>query len=121
MDTKKTEVTICITDEEIMEINPLIQEAIECTTEDDSLSDSEKELQLNHLHEVYDQLNGKENNLDSFQMLATVKDLAEDELDFYDDLCSDGNMLIELPSQQLLRSVVHKIEIFFEDCHVRFV
>lgn len=121
MEPKKTTVSINITDEEILEINPLVQEAIEYTTKDDSLSNSEKELQLQHLHEVYDQLNGKENNLDSFQMLATVKDLVEDELDSYDDLCSDGGMIMELPSQQLLRSVVRKIETFFDDCHVKFV
>jgi hypothetical protein len=47
MDTKKTEVTICITDEEILVINPLIQEAIEYTTEDDSLSNSEKIFNCN--------------------------------------------------------------------------
>lgn len=121
MDTKKIEVTICITDEEILVINPLIQEAIEYTTEDDSLSNSEKNLQLQHLHKVYDQLNGKENDLDSIQFLATIKDLAEYQLDFFDDLCSDGDMIIELPSQQLLQSVVRKIETFFEDCHVKFV
>lgn len=121
MEPKQTEISINITDEETLSINPLILEAIENVTEDDSLTNSEKELRLQHLHKVYEQLNGKENDLDSIQFLATVKDLAEDQLDFFDDLCSDGNVIIELPSLKLLQSVVRKIETFFEDCHVKFV
>lgn len=119
----KKPVTLCIEDEEVDQINKILLDEIEDIKNASDIDKREQAAMLGYYQGIYSGLNNCRFEPLSSQELYTIRELANTEISFLCDLLKSGTVSGTIIDQALplLRSVVKKISVFFDESKIRII
>ncbi len=116
-------VTLSIEDDEVEQINKILLDEIEDITNSLDIDKNEREVMLGYYQGLYNGLNNRRFEPLSSQELYTIRALANEEISFLCELLKSGTVSGTILDQALplLRSVVKKISVFFDESNIKII